>query len=74
MPHLGIDTKNCHIVNKQDMIGTIGVEDLIIMRIGKTTVVAKNNNECIEQLIVLLKKERYGRRKVIKELERLLTK
>jgi mannose-1-phosphate guanylyltransferase len=57
--HAGIKTRNCVIVgDRSEMIGTVGVEDLIIIRDGNATLVAHRRDEAgIKQLVDLLKRQ-----------------
>jgi mannose-1-phosphate guanylyltransferase len=55
--HCGIDTKNCVIVGDRDrLLTTIGVQDLIIIQDGNATLVAHRKDESgVKKLVELLK-------------------
>jgi mannose-1-phosphate guanylyltransferase len=57
--HAGLKTKNCVIVgDTSEVIATIGVHDLLIIRNGDATLVANRTEEgTVKQLVDLLKKK-----------------
>jgi mannose-1-phosphate guanylyltransferase len=57
--HAGLSTKNCVIVGDRDrLIATIGVANLLIVQDGDATLVADRREEgTIKQLVELLKKK-----------------
>jgi mannose-1-phosphate guanylyltransferase len=57
--HAGLQTQRCIIVgDRSEIIGTVGVEDLIIIRDGNATLVANRRDEAgIKQLVDLLKRQ-----------------
>jgi mannose-1-phosphate guanylyltransferase len=64
-PHVGIDTRNCTIrdTTGEHLIGTLGVEDLIIVHTPDATLVARKGDEnAVKKLIDLIRErgcERY---------------
>lgn len=63
-PHVGIDTKNCTIrdTTGTHLIGTLGVEDLIIVHTPDATLVAKKGDEnAVKELITLIRERGYER-------------
>ena len=61
--HCGLETKNCIISSSNDhLIGTIGVEDLVIVHTPDATLVARRDDEqAVKQLIEQLKAEGYDK-------------
>lgn len=61
--HLGVDTKHCVIVGDRDrMIATIGVQDLLIIQDGDCTLVAHRSQEsAVKQIVEELRKKRLER-------------
>jgi mannose-1-phosphate guanylyltransferase len=57
--HCGLDTKNCVIVGDRDrLLTTVGVQDLIIIQDGNATLVAHRKEEsAIKKLVELLKQK-----------------
>ena len=57
--HQGINTKNCVIVADRDhLIATVGVDNLLIIQDGNATLVAARRDEgTVKQLVELLKKK-----------------
>ena len=55
--HAGINTKNCIIVGEPDrLIGTVGVDNLLIVQDGDAILVADRRDEAsIKQLVEMLK-------------------
>jgi mannose-1-phosphate guanylyltransferase len=61
--HAGLDTKNCVIVGDAgEVVATIGVENLLIIRDGDATLVANRAHEgTVKQLVDLLKTKGLGK-------------
>lgn len=61
--HAGVDTKHCVIVSDPDhLIGTIGVEDLVIIQNGNATLVTTRKGEArVKELIERIKAGGLGR-------------
>ena len=63
-PHCGVDTSGCIIrsTDPQHVIGTIGMEDCIIVHTPDATLVARKDDEnAIKQLVALLEERGYER-------------
>jgi mannose-1-phosphate guanylyltransferase len=60
--HAGLDTRRCVIVGEPgEVVATLGVEDLLIVRDGDATLVAHRRDEgAVKQLVDLLKKKGLG--------------
>ncbi len=61
--HCGINTKNCVVVSDPDhLIGTLGVEDLVIVQCGNATLVTTRKGEAdVKELINQIKAAGLGR-------------
>lgn len=63
-PHVGIDTRNCTIrdTTGEHLIGTLGVEDLIVVHTPDATLVARKGDEnAVKKLIDLIRERGYER-------------
>jgi mannose-1-phosphate guanylyltransferase len=63
-PHVGIDTRNCIIrdATGEHLIGTLGVEDLIIVHTADATLVARKGDEnAVKKLIDLMRERGHER-------------
>jgi len=63
-PHVGIDTKNCTVrdTTGEHLIGTLGVEDLIIVHTPEATLVARKGDEnAVKKLIEQIRERGFER-------------
>jgi len=57
-PHIGIDTHNCIIIGEEQLVATIGVDDLVIVRTGDAILICqKERAQEVRKLVDLLKEK-----------------
>ena len=59
--HIGVETENCVILSEDGLVGTIGIEDMIVVKTGNTVLVARREDaEKVKQLVSKIEQAGHG--------------
>ena len=61
-PHIGIDTHNCIIIGEKQLVATIGVDDLVVIRTEDAILICqKERAQEVRKLVDMLKEKNLDR-------------